>query len=224
MYEGALEKLVSNEIKKIPKFSKILDAGCGEQKYKKFCQHLNYKSQDFKKYKTDLKPSIDTNLKFRNYKYPNIDYVGNIWKIEEKNNFFDVILCTEVFEHIPYPQETLKEFNRLLRKDGLLILSAPASSIRHFDPYYFYSGFSDRWFEYFLKKYQFEIKFIKPIGDYYQYMSLEIARTAWNNNFISKILLLPTFFYFLNKKKSKESISTQCHGYYIVCYKKNNYE
>lgn len=219
MYSGKLEKLVKKSIHEIPNDHIILDAGCGEQKYKKYCTHLTYKSQDFKKFKNDLKSSIDMKGKLRNFSYPKIDYEGNIWEINEKENSFDAILCTEVFEHIPYPEKTLSEFNRLLKKGGKLILSAPASSIRHFDPYYFYSGFSDRWFEYFLKKNKFIKISIMPIGDYYQYMTLEIARTAWSNSFFSKIILLPAFIYFLTKKKTKESIDTLCHGYYIVCYK-----
>ena len=219
MYSGELEKLVKQEIYKIPKNQKILDAGCGTQKYKKFCNHLVYKSQDFKKFENDLKPSIDMKNKLRNFSYPKIDYKGDIWDINEKDNSFDAILCTEVFEHIQYPEKTLREFYRLLKKGGVLILTTPASSVRHFDPYYFYSGFSDRWFEYFLKKYNFNIKIIKPIGDYYGYMALEIARTAWSNSFFSKLILFPTFFYYLYKKKTKESIDTQCHGYCVVSYK-----
>ena len=44
------------------------------------------------------------------YKYGALDYVGDIWDIKEKSSTFDTILCTEVFEHIPHPIETLKEF------------------------------------------------------------------------------------------------------------------
>ena len=93
--------------------SKILDAGCGPQQYKQYCKHLNYYSQDFAKYngKGDGK-----GLQKNNWKYGELDYIGDIWKIDEKDNFFDVILCTEVLEHIMYPNETIKEFSRLLKK------------------------------------------------------------------------------------------------------------
>jgi len=68
-------------------------------------------------------------------------------EVGEKDGFFDAILCTEVFEHIPFPIETTKEFARLLKPGGKLILTAPANCLRHMDPYFFYSGFSDRFFE-----------------------------------------------------------------------------
>ena len=49
--------------------------------------------------------------KLRNFSYPKIDYKGDIWDINEKDNSFDAILCTEVFEHIQYPEKTLMDFS-----------------------------------------------------------------------------------------------------------------
>src|SRR5512138_639710 len=44
------ERWLEQTLKKIPSGCRILDAGAGELKYKKFCQHLNYVSQDFAQY------------------------------------------------------------------------------------------------------------------------------------------------------------------------------
>ena len=41
---------IEKTLKKIPAGSKILDAGAGEQQFKKFCKHLEYVSQDFAEY------------------------------------------------------------------------------------------------------------------------------------------------------------------------------
>jgi SAM-dependent methyltransferase len=38
---------------------------------------------------------------------------------------FDLIICTEVLEHLLWPQQLLKEVNRVLSKEGRLVLSAP---------------------------------------------------------------------------------------------------
>ena len=219
--KNALENFVKVELLKLKKGSTILDAGCGDQKYKKYCSHLKYSSQDFKKYSNDQKKSIDSKSKDRNYKYPNINYVGNIWDISEKDSTFDTILCTEVFEHIPYPENTLKEFKRLLKKNGKLILTAPANSIRHFDPYYYYSGFSDRWYEYFLNKYNFKILSIKASGGYYSYLSTELARVGWQEKSIfAKLIVAPALLFFLNKRETPESIDTTCNGYYVLAISK----
>ncbi|MBK9022399.1 MAG: hypothetical protein IPL69_00025 [Saprospiraceae bacterium] len=44
------EKWLEEILRKIPKGLTILDAGAGELRYKKFCSHLNYVSQDFGEY------------------------------------------------------------------------------------------------------------------------------------------------------------------------------
>lgn len=52
---------------------------------------------------------------------------GSILKIPFKDNFFNVILCLEVLEHIK-PNlifKSITELNRVLKDDGLLILSIP---------------------------------------------------------------------------------------------------
>tara|TARA_B100000989_G_C19448836_1_gene430768 strand:- start:201 stop:911 length:711 start_codon:yes stop_codon:yes gene_type:complete len=213
-------EFVKNECLKIKKNSIILDAGCGGQIYKKYCDHLKYKSQDLAEYKNDEMKTIDSEKKDRNYKFPSLDYTGNVWEIEEKENTFDAILCSEVFEHIPYPEKTIIEFQRLLKKGGKLILTTPAQSIRHFDPYYYYSGFSDRWFEFFLKKYNFEIISIIKSSGYYGYLATELARFINSEKkIIPKIIAFPIFFYLLHKKETLLSVNTTCNGYFIVAKK-----
>jgi len=212
---------IKNELKKIPNDMKILDAGCGSQRYKKYCNHLEYYGQDFAQYDIPNKNMIGGKI-IDSYKYGELNYIGNIWEIEEKDSFFDVILCTEVFEHIPYPNETLIEFTRLLKPGGRLILTAPSNCLRHMDPYFFYSGFSDRWWENFLIENGLDIEKIENVGDYYSWLKVEIARTAANHSLMAKILLLPAFIYYLNKKPTEESINTLCMGYHIVANKKEN--
>jgi SAM-dependent methyltransferase len=216
---------VKDQLSKIPKDSLILDAGCGDQQFKIFCNHLNYKGQDFGEYKIDQKRGIGNETgglgSGEGYKYGKLDYVGDIWDINESDSKFDVILCTEVFEHIPYPIETLKEFSRLLKPGGVLLLTAPSNCLRHMDPYFFYSGFSDRWYEKFMSQNGFEIEEIITVGDYYSWLGVEMARTAMNHSIISKILLFPAFLYFFSKKKTEISSNTLCMGYHVKAKKIN---
>ena len=216
-------EFVKDQLLDIQNGKLILDAGCGSQQYKPFCSHLNYKAQDFGRYTSDDKKMLGSEKGTdgdNDYQYGELDYVGDIWEINEKDSSFDAILCTEVIEHIPYPIETLKEFARLLKPSGKLILTAPSNCLRHMDPYFFYSGFSDRWFENFLDENEFEIISIEPVGDYYSWLSVEIARTAMSHSIFSKILLLPAFIYYFSKKKTPVSTDTLCMGYHIVATKR----
>lgn len=148
-----------------------------------------------------------------------MDYKSNIWNIPEDDNYFDAILCTEVFEHIPYPVETLKEFSRLLKPGGYLILTAPSSCLRHMDPYFFYSGFSDRWHEMILNENNFNIESLEQVGDYYGWMCYEIAKTAATHSFFSKLLLLPAFLFYSMKVPTEASKNSMCFAYQIVVRK-----
>ena len=216
-------EFVKTSLLKIPSGSMILDAGCGSQQFKKYCSHLIYKSQDFGGYQIDDKKMLGEESgglgAGKGYKYGSLDYIGDIWSIDEVDGKFDVILCTEVFEHIPYPIEALQEFSRLLKKGGTLILTAPSNCLRHMDPYFFYSGFSDRFYEKFLVENNLSIESIEPIGDYYSWLSVEIARSIKTHSICAKVFLLPAFIYFMMKKKTEVSINTLCMGYHIIAIK-----
>ena len=200
---------------------KILDAGCGSQRYKAYCSHLVYKSQDCGQYEKDNSPSLIARTEC--YRYGKLDYTGNIWDINEENESFNAILCSEVLEHIPYPSETLMEFSRLLKSGGILILTIPSNSLRHMDPYYFSSGYSNRYLEYFLRKYGFREIRIKTVGNYHRWLLIEVFRTIRMERwFFKKLMLLPAFVYYYFKQinPTLESINTLCLGYFITAKKK----
>ncbi len=48
---------------------------------------------------------------------------GDALKLPFKNSRFDVVFCGQIFEHVPDPLELLDEVYRVLKKDGVLILS-----------------------------------------------------------------------------------------------------
>lgn len=210
---------VEKKLKEIPRGKKILDAGCGEQQFKLFTEHLVYKSQDFGKYTLPEKKAYgaaETEL----YNYGELDYVGDIWNIKEADETFDAIMCTEVLEHIPYPNETLKEFSRLLKPGGILILTAPSNCLRHMDPYFFYSGFSDRYYETILNSNKLRIKELTAVGDYFSWLAVEMYRTMKQFPFSAPIFLLPAFVYFFFiAKKDKNSIESLCMGYHVLAIK-----
>jgi ADP-heptose:LPS heptosyltransferase/2-polyprenyl-3-methyl-5-hydroxy-6-metoxy-1,4-benzoquinol methylase len=50
---------------------------------------------------------------------------GELRKISLENRFFDVVSCMEVIEHIGDPLGELREINRILKNDGILMLTTP---------------------------------------------------------------------------------------------------
>lgn len=171
--ESTRIKWASEILKQIPSKSRILDAGAGEQQYKKFCDHLIYVSQDFAQYDPE---QIDNGLQMDKWDYGSLDIISDITSIPEPNESFDAILCTEVFEHIPNPILAIKEFSRLLKKDGYLIITAPFCSMTHFAPYHYYSGFNSYFYKEHLYSNGFEILELRENGNYFDFLKQEISR------------------------------------------------
>lgn len=167
------EAWMKKTLNQIPAGSRILDAGAGELKYKKFCAHLNYVSQDFGQYdgKGDGK-----GLQTRNWDQTKVDIISDITAIPEPDASFDAIMCIEVFEHLPEPFLVIKEFSRLLRKGGWLILTAPFCSLTHFAPYHFYTGFNRYFYETHLPVNGFKIVELQENGNFFEYLAQEIRR------------------------------------------------
>ena len=125
-------------LSEIPKGKKILDAGAGESQYKIYCEHLDYIAQDFAMY-DGVGDSKGIQKEKRDYS--NLDIVSDITSIPIENDYFDAVMCVEVFEHLPNPIEALLELNRVLKPGGKLILTAPFASLTHYSPYHYATGF-----------------------------------------------------------------------------------
>ena len=112
--------------KGIPAGLDLLDAGAGTGLYRHLFAHCNYKSQDFCQ-----EPTTQG-------RYTKMDYVCDITNIPVQDSSFDVIICTEVLEHVPEPIKVIKEFSRIIRPGGKVFISAPLGCGLHQKPYIFY--------------------------------------------------------------------------------------
>lgn len=162
---------LSDKLSQIPSGLRILDAGAGEMRFKSFCTHLNYVSQDFGQYEGK---GNGRGLQQGVWDTKRIDLVCDITAIPEPDAAFDAILCTEVLEHVPDPTNALDEFARLLKPGGTLILTAPFASLVHFAPYHFCTGFSRYWYEHHLAKRGFKIEELTPNGDWFAFCQQDL--------------------------------------------------
>ncbi len=214
----ARDRFVIRHLAALPSGATLLDAGAGSQRYRVHCTRLDYKSQDFGKVTVDEIRGFAALQK--DYEYGALDYVCDITRIPIADGSFDVVLCTEVFEHIPDPIAALRELARLLKPGGALILTVPANCLRHFDPYFFYAGFSDRWLGHWLEKFDFELVEFEQDGNYFQWIALEIARCMKRYPlalpFLGPALL---WYWYKSRRPTQEARATLCGGYH-VCAKK----
>lgn len=193
--EKLREFWVADQLKKLKKNTKLLDAGAGECYYRRYCNHLKYTSQDFGKYdgRGDGK-GIQTKTRDSS----NIDIISDIVDIPVASDYFGAVLCIEVFEHIPRPLDALREFSRVIKKNGMLILSAPRSSLTHYSPYYYYSGFSENFYRENFPLCGFKIEKMYVYGNYFDFLSLELIRVVLvclRSRNILVIFLLPLYIF-----------------------------
>ncbi len=165
------DKWIREKAVSIPAGSRVLDVGAGTCPYRSLFDHCDYKTHDFKKYK-GVKLGNTT-------EYGNIDYISEITDIPVPDSSFDVILCTEVLEHVPEPIAALREMSRILRPGGRMLVTAPLGSGLHQLPYHYYGGFSPQWYRHFSHIFGLEIKEIVPNGGFFKLLAQECARVAW---------------------------------------------
>jgi SAM-dependent methyltransferase len=169
----ARDAWIRGALHRIPKGHRLLDVGAGTCQYKSDCKHLTYVSQDFCRYDG---AGDDRGLHTGQWDTTTIDIVSDICAIPAPTDSFDVILCTEVFEHIPNPVAALFEFNRLLKSGGVLILTAPFCSLTHFSPFHFSTGFNRYFYEHHLSQLDFEVIELVENGNYFDFLGQEIRR------------------------------------------------
>jgi SAM-dependent methyltransferase len=102
---------------------RVLDAGAGEGAYRGHFGHVDYESADFLQ--------VDK-------AYAPVDYVCRLDAIPVESERYDLVLCTQVLEHLPEPADVLRELHRVLRPGGHLWLTAPLFYPEHEQPYDFY--------------------------------------------------------------------------------------
>jgi ubiquinone/menaquinone biosynthesis C-methylase UbiE len=98
----------------------VLDAACGEGYGTNLLSNVARSVTGI-----DVEPSIIQHAQSK-YKKQNLSFISaSVLQTPFANNTFDVIVSFETIEHLEEHEEMLKEFKRILKQDGLLILSTP---------------------------------------------------------------------------------------------------
>ncbi len=100
----------------------VLDVGCGRQPYRSLVEGVGgvYLGYDLPR------PGAMAHV------------LGTASALPFAENSFDAVLCTEVLEHLPAPQDCLREVARVLRPGGHALVTCPWLWGPHEVPYDFY--------------------------------------------------------------------------------------
>jgi ubiquinone/menaquinone biosynthesis C-methylase UbiE len=113
----------NREVVKRVEGKRILDVGCGSGTIVK---------RLLKKGKSVIGVDIGNELlRFCQSSYKNAAFCGaDAQYLPFSDNCFDTIVCSEVIEHLDNPEKGLKEFERILRPNGELVITTPNTSVR----------------------------------------------------------------------------------------------
>jgi SAM-dependent methyltransferase len=102
---------------------KCIDIGCGDMPYKTVIAErvTEYHSLD------------------RERRAPDVTFVGDVQNMSMLiDNTYDSAVCFDVLEHVPNPMQAISEIGRILKPQGILILSVPHLSRLHEEPHDFF--------------------------------------------------------------------------------------
>jgi len=122
---------------------KTLDIGCGSKPYERLFQVSEY-----------IGLEIDT-PENRAGKKADYFYQGDLFPFSD--NSFDSVITNEVFEHIFNPEVFLSEIHRVLKQDGIFIMTVPFVWDEHEQPYD-YARYSSFGIKFLLEKHGFKIR------------------------------------------------------------------
>jgi SAM-dependent methyltransferase len=160
-----LERFLRAAAQSVPAGAHVLDAGAGDCRYKPLFAHTSYVATDF--------CQVD-----KPYHLQELDYIADLKSIPVWSGRYDLVVCSQVLEHINEPKQVLRELYRVLKPDGALWLSAPLFYEEHEVPhdYFRYTQFGLR---HLLESVGFQVVRIEPLEGYFgtlAYQHLAAAR------------------------------------------------
>lgn len=202
-----LEKFIKGQASK--KYT--LDLGCANSPYSQYFPH---------RVGFDVVPGVG------------VDVLGDAHSLPFEDNKFDMVLCTEVLEHLHSPHVAIAEMNRVLKVGGMLILTTRFIFPLHDTPndYFRYTKYG---LQHLLREWQI-LELREEVGTQ-ETIAVLLQRIAFQSQlyggaitkgiifFIAKIIfLLPkmTKREYGDIRKTSEVSHILASGYYVVCKKR----
>lgn len=138
------------------KNKQVLDLGCGAG----YGSDLMLKHGNPKNIKSIDISSEAIEFAKKHYETKELNYyISDATKTAFESNSFDVIVCYELIEHLKEPENLIKEISRIIKKDGLLIISTPRKKNSNRSNFHVHE-FKFEEFKLLLKKYFKESDFL----------------------------------------------------------------
>lgn len=157
-----LEAFVRRAAQNTPAGCMVLDAGAGEGFYKTFFDAAIYHATDFGKVEKA---------------YGHLHFISDLKMIPIADQSYDVVICTQVFEHLPEPALVIAELFRVLKPGGRIWFSAPFFFPEHEVPYDFYR-YTRYGLRFLFEKAGFQMQEIRWLEGYFGSLGFQMRLAA----------------------------------------------
>lgn len=178
----------------------VLDFWCWNQPYKYFFHNDNYNW-------CDIWESPEKN--------ENMTVIIEWDALLYENEKFDVLLCTEVLEHLKNPEFYSLEFNRVLKKNWILILTVPQIWDYHPYPNHYFSYTPD-WIKLFFWNKSKNIEFYSDTSPFQTWIMLSMMFLKTRIPYIRVIYVVLINFIFLLFPKYREYNNYSSHIFCLM--------
>lgn len=168
----------------------LIDVGCGRQPYRAYFEHV----------KRIVACDFDA-------KRGEVAFTCPAHDIPVEAGSFDSVLCTEVLEHVPDPLAVWREFHRILRPGGRVLLTTPMYWPPHELPYDFYR-YPEHGLRYLASTAGFEIEEIWPRGGRWAMLG-QVGMHTLHHYFKPRIMrwMWSRFFLWADRKRNNPDIT-----------------
>ena len=176
-----IHDLVKNEIVKHAN-GYVLDIGCGEKPFYGYIQK-------------QIEIYIGLDYPGTQHLKEHIDIFGIANDLPFKKASFDMILLTQVIEHLEDPQKVFFEVNRVLKQNGVLVISWPFLYPVHEAPrdFFRYTEFRMR---YLATQAGFIVKSLVPVSGFWITFFSFLSIYIYSKSKIIYLMFLPLLFIF----------------------------
>jgi len=132
------------------------------------------------KYKSIILKKADSCINFDSASSTGIDLVGDVYSLPFKDNEFDIVVSTDTLEHLAEPSLVIGEIKRVLKPEGICLVTVPFLISYHPRPDDFFR-FTASGMRYLLEKQNFQIIESGTTGRLFSAL-VEIIQMAYFSN------------------------------------------
>jgi len=156
-FESEIERAVEALAAGLPAGARVLDAGAGEGRYRRFFAGHRY-------------CGVDLGVGDAGWDYSKLDAVADLGRLPFRDGAFDAALNVVTLEHLPEPGRALREISRTLAPGGTLLVAAPQDWEIHQAPHDYFR-YTRHGLEYLLGRAGLEVFEMRPAGGYFRLLA-----------------------------------------------------